>query len=68
MGRIAAIGDSASLAEGILDVLAEPARFQGDLDSIRSAYDPDAVAARYELLFEDLLRRKGRATASAPRS
>jgi glycosyltransferase involved in cell wall biosynthesis len=68
MGRIAAVGDAASLAEGILDVLVEPARFRGDLDSIRSAYDPDAVAAQYEQLFKDLLRRKGRASAVAQRS
>jgi glycosyltransferase involved in cell wall biosynthesis len=68
MGRIAAIGDAASLADGILDVLAEPARFRGDLNSIRRAYDPDSVAAQYELLFEDLLRRRSRASASAPRS
>ena len=61
MGRTVAIGDPASLAKGILDVLAEPGRFGGDLEAIRSAYDPDAVAAQYEQLFEDLLRRKTRA-------
>jgi glycosyltransferase involved in cell wall biosynthesis len=68
MGRIAAIGDPASLAKGILDVLTEPARFRGDLDSIRSAYDPDAVAGQYQQLFEDLITRKTRARAAAPRS
>jgi glycosyltransferase involved in cell wall biosynthesis len=66
MGRIAAIGDPASLAQGILDVLSEPGRFKGDREAIRSAYDPDAIAARYEELFDELLqRRSGRVPASS---
>jgi len=68
MGRIAAIGDPASLAEGILDVLAQPARFRGDPDAISNAYDPDAVAVQYEQLFDELLRRKSAARAAAPPS
>ncbi len=58
MGRIAAIGDSASLAQCILDVLGHPARFRGDLQSIREAYAPQKVAAQYEALFGELLRRR----------
>jgi glycosyltransferase involved in cell wall biosynthesis len=58
MGRVAAIGDAASLAKGVLEVLDEPARFRGDIESIRRAYNPDSTAAEYEQLFEELLRRK----------
>ena len=58
MGRVAAIGDADSLAQGVLEVLDEPERFRGDIESIRRAYNPDSTAAEYEQLFEDLLRRK----------
>lgn len=58
MGRVVAIGDPASLAGGILDVLDHPALFGGDVNAIRAAYDPDKVAAEYEELFIELLRRK----------
>jgi glycosyltransferase involved in cell wall biosynthesis len=66
MGRVAAIGDSASLAEAMLDVLEHPTRFRGELNAIREAYDADRVAAEYEVLFEELLRRKsGRQAGSS---
>ena len=68
MGRVAAVGDPASLAQGMLEVLDEPARFRGDIESIRRAYDPDATAVQYESLFEQLMRRKSRQYAAAPRS
>jgi glycosyltransferase involved in cell wall biosynthesis len=68
MGRVAAIGDPASLAQGILEILAAPARFRGDIESIRRAYDPDATAAQYEELFEELLRRKSRQRPAGQRS
>jgi glycosyltransferase involved in cell wall biosynthesis len=59
IGRIAKIGDSASLAESILEVLSEPQKFQGDIESIRKSYNPDSIAQEYEKLFERLMR-KGR--------
>jgi len=68
MGHVAAIGDPASLAQGILEVLADPGRFRGDIESIRRAYDPDAVAAQYEELFEGLLRAKSRQRGVTTRS
>ena len=58
-GRIAKIGDSASLAESILEVLSEPKKFQGDIDSIKQSYNPDSIAQEYEKLF-DRLMKKGR--------
>ena len=57
MGRVARIGDPVDLAECILGVLGEPGKFRGDLESIRESYRPDSIAAEYEKLFADLIRR-----------
>ncbi|MGZ9223464.1 MAG: glycosyltransferase family 4 protein [Anaerolineales bacterium] len=59
MGRVAQIGDSADLAACILEVLNEPEKYRGDIESIRKAYNPDSIAAEYEKLFARLLK-KGR--------
>ncbi len=56
MGRVAQIGDAASLAESILEVLDEPQKFRGDVAGIKKSYDPDSIAAEYEKLFEKLMR------------
>ncbi len=56
MGRISQIGDSASLAESILEVLSEPQKFKGDIESIKQRYDPDSIAQEYEKLFERLMK------------
>jgi len=58
MGRVSQIGDSDSLARSVLEILDEPGKFCGDLDSIRKSYAPDTVAAEYEKLFEDLMGKK----------
>ena len=59
MGRVARIGDSADLADSLLDVLDEPNKYRGDIEAIRKAYNPDSIAVEYEKLFERLIR-KGR--------
>jgi glycosyltransferase involved in cell wall biosynthesis len=56
MGRVAKIGDPVSLAESILEVLNEPHKFRGDVESIKKSYDPDSIAAEYEKLFERLMK------------
>lgn len=56
MGRVAKIGDAASLAESVIEVLSEPEKFRGDIESIKKSYDPDTVAAEYEKLFEGLMK------------
>jgi glycosyltransferase involved in cell wall biosynthesis len=58
MGRVARIGDPAHLAECILEILGEPEKFRGDLESIRKSYKPDSIAAEYEKLFERLMRKR----------
>jgi len=55
MGRVARIGDPADVAESILEVLNEPGKFRGDIESIKKTYDPDSVAAEYEKLFKKLM-------------
>jgi glycosyltransferase involved in cell wall biosynthesis len=57
MGRVAKIGDAASLAESILEVLNEPQKFKGDIESIKKSYNPDSIAQEYEKLFERLMKK-----------
>lgn len=57
-GLVSEIGNPASLAERILEVLDSPEKFRGDIQAIRRAYDPDSIAAEYEKLFESLGRKK----------
>ena len=57
MGRVSKIGDSASLAGAILDVLNEPKKYKGDIESINRSYDPDSIAQEYEKLFERLMSK-----------
>ena len=57
MGRVAEIGDPASLAGAILEVLDDAEKFKGDPSEITRQYDPDTVAAEYEKLFERLMKR-----------
>jgi len=59
MGRVAKIGDPADLAACILEVLDEPQKYQGDIEAIKKAYNPDSIAAEYEKLFQRLMK-KGR--------
>lgn len=54
MGRVSQIGDAASLAESILEVLDHPEKYRGDVPAIKQAYDPDSIAAEYEKLFAKL--------------
>jgi glycosyltransferase involved in cell wall biosynthesis len=58
MGCVAEIGDSASLAGAILEVLDEAQKFKGDPSAVARQYEPDSVAAEYEKLFERLMKRK----------
>ena len=57
MGRVAQIGDSADLAACLLEVLDEPEKHRGDIESIKKAYNPDSIAAEYEKLFARLIRK-----------
>jgi glycosyltransferase involved in cell wall biosynthesis len=54
MGKVVPIGDSAALAQAVLEILAEPGKYQRDPGEIAHPYDPDSVAADYERLFARL--------------
>lgn len=54
MGKVVPIGDSAALAEAVLEVLAEPKKYQRDPAEIARSYDPEHVAEEYERLFAKL--------------
>lgn len=57
MGKVTPIGDPVALADAILEIVADPQAYRGDPEEIARTYDPDAVAAEYEKLFERLQRR-----------
>jgi glycosyltransferase involved in cell wall biosynthesis len=57
MGCVAQIGDPASLAEAVLEVLNEPDKYCGDIKSIKKSYDPDSIAQEYEKLFERIMKK-----------
>jgi glycosyltransferase involved in cell wall biosynthesis len=59
MGCVSEIGDAASLAEAILEVLDGADKFKGNPTEIARQYDPDTIAAEYEKLFEKLMEKKG---------
>ena len=54
MGLVTPIGDSTALANAILQILAEPRKYQRDPAEIARAYDPDSIAQEYEKLFQKL--------------
>jgi glycosyltransferase involved in cell wall biosynthesis len=57
MGRIVPPADSGAIAQAILDILADPARYRGNPEGIRQKYSPDSIAAGYEELFNDILQK-----------
>ncbi len=58
MGKVSEIGNAESLANAILDVLDEPEKYEGDIEAIKQAYDPDSIAQEYEKLFEKLMKKR----------
>lgn len=58
MGRTAPIRNSAALAEAILDVLANRPNYVRPRAEIAAQFSPDAVAEKYEALFEELRSKR----------
>lgn len=58
MGVVSEIGNAASLAAAILEVLDNKDKYRGDVGAIKTAYDPDSIAQEYERLFERLKKGK----------
>lgn len=58
MGKVTPIGDSAALAQALLEIFAEREKYRCDTAALANLYDPDTVAQEYERLFEKLSRIK----------
>lgn len=54
MGRVVPIGDAQALANALLEILADPDRFQADPGAIAGRFAPDSIAAAYENLFAEI--------------
>jgi glycosyltransferase involved in cell wall biosynthesis len=58
MGRIVPPRDPAHLAEAVLEVLGNRSQFIQPAGKIIEMFSPDATAARYEALFEEIAKKK----------
>jgi len=54
MGEAVPIGDSAALAQALLEVISGKGKYHCDVAALKQRYSPDSVAAEYEQLFERL--------------
>jgi glycosyltransferase involved in cell wall biosynthesis len=54
MGRVVPPGDADALAQAILAVLYRPEDYRGDPQAVALRFSPDAIAAEYEELFEEV--------------
>ena len=60
MGKVVPIGDSAALADAVLDIFAHPADFHRDPAEITQRYLPETIVMEYEKLFKNLFARLGK--------
>jgi glycosyltransferase involved in cell wall biosynthesis len=60
MGIVTPIGDSAALADAMIEILDSPEKFHRDPDPIRQRFTPDSIAAEYEAMFNELKQQKNR--------
>lgn len=57
MGKLFPPRDVSGLANAILDILDQPAKYQGDQPAIINRFSPDTIAAEYETLFASLINK-----------
>ncbi|MBN1145623.1 MAG: glycosyltransferase family 4 protein [Anaerolineales bacterium] len=62
-GRIVPVADARALAAALVDILERPCAYRGQPETLVQLSTPEAVAARYEALFEELLARCSRAVS-----
>ncbi len=58
MGVVSEIGNPASLASAIIEVLGNREKYRGGASAVKTAYDPDMIAREYEKLFEKLMGKR----------
>lgn len=56
MGEVVPIGDSQALARALLSIFANPQAYQQDPQQVAAPFQPEAVAAAYEALFDEIHR------------
>ncbi len=56
MGCTVPAGNAPALAEALIAVLEDPARYRGDPQHVRLRFSPDTIGGEYEALFEELRR------------
>ncbi len=57
MGEVVPVGDSAALAGALLKILDGKGAYRCDAAALVRQYDPETVAAEYEILFEQLMKK-----------
>lgn len=57
MGRVTPVGDAATLAANMLEVLDHPQKYRGDAEGLRNRFNPGACAAQHEALFAEITRQ-----------
>ncbi len=55
MGEVVPIGDADALAQSLVRIFADPAKYQGNPDEICKTFDPQTNAEAYEKLYSELL-------------
>jgi glycosyltransferase involved in cell wall biosynthesis len=58
MGMVVPIGDAQSLAAALLEIFEGKKKYSCDTEKLKQEYDPDTIAKGYELLFQQLQKRK----------
>lgn len=64
MGEVVPVGDSAALAEAVIRVLSDRARYVRPRADIEALFSTEHTAEQYEQLFDELLARRSPATVS----
>jgi glycosyltransferase involved in cell wall biosynthesis len=57
MGKLVPIGDSSALEKVLVEILTGKEKYKCDTAALAHLYEPDAIAAEYEQLFEKLIKR-----------
>lgn len=55
MGKLVPPRDASALAQAIIEILDHPERYRGDAAALAQRFSPQAIAAEYEALFQELL-------------
>jgi len=59
MGEVIPIGDAKALADAILRIVSSPEKYAGDPPAIARQFSPQANAAAYEDLYQELMEALG---------